>query len=169
MPLTWPAWRSWLHSDEVAPAHPAPPAVPPVTLDQYMMGRQNDQRYVAEWTFEVRDNALELLRRVNQVLPVFGQSRKVRSGWRPRAVNASLIPPGAKNSLHIVGLAIDLDDSDGALHRWLDVGPDLLIRNPAALRALEDVGLWMESPHVTTSWIHWQSRSPTSGRRTFNP
>lgn len=155
---------------------PAPvvplPVIRPITLDDYMEGRENDQRYVHQWTFQIRDNAIELLRRVNQVLIVFGKPRHVNSGWRPPAINAAV--KGAAGSRHMTGQAIDLGDDDRALRAWLQFDrKTMLIGNLIALKTLVDVGLWMEHPDYTEKpsglWIHWQSVPPGSGHRVFIP
>ena len=138
-----------------------------ITLQQYWMGR--DRRYGTELTPEITGNAVVLLERVNQVLaraaedhvqPALdnGTSTVVASGWRPKSVNDATAN-GGKTSKHIIGCAIDLRDAvpDRPLARWC-------LRNR---KLLEEVGLWMEDPQWTPSWVHLQSIPPGSGNRVF--
>lgn len=139
-----------------------------ITLPDYWMGR--DKTHAAELTAETRENAIELLGRVNLLLSwaatdgvrpgidrVTGTC--VASGWRPRSVNARTTN-AAIASRHLVGRAIDLRDApDRALARWC-------LRN---LRDLVEIGLWMEDDRYTPSWTHLQSSPPRSGKRVFIP
>lgn len=140
-----------------------------ILLDQYWMGR--DEEYPDDLTDEVRDNAGLLLERVNRLLesaaakdvnPAIDATTGtfVASGWRPRTVNDSTRNSG-KNSRHIVGLAIDLRDTvpERPLARWC-------LRN---LDLLEEIGLWMEDPQWTPTWVHLQAVPPGSGRRVYVP
>lgn len=125
-------------------------------LGDYYMGR--DKLHREELTRELRSNARETLRRVNRLLRRAGILTSVSSGWRPAAVNAR-IPGAAKGSRHILCLAIDLNDRDGALDAWC-------MANPAVL---EELGLWLEHPAATPGWCHLQTCPPRSGNRVFEP
>jgi len=94
--------------------------LPKLKLADYYMGR--DREYHHELTPELRANARETLRRVNRLLKRAGLARKISSGWRPAAVNAT-VPGAAKGSKHISCLAIDLEDRDGALDAWCNNPP----------------------------------------------
>jgi hypothetical protein len=120
------------------------------------MGR--DRQHHAELTPELRANARETVRRVNRLLQRAGLARKVTSGWRPAAVNAT-VPGAAKGSKHITCIAIDLEDQDGALDAWC----------MANLEVLEELGLWLEHPDATPDWCHLQTLPPRSGNRVFEP
>ena len=126
-----------------------------LTLAAYWMGR--DAMYPAEWSYQVHDNAVELLRRVNLLLGQYGSTPAVNSGWRPASVNAAA--GGAAHSLHLTGEAVDLADRDGALKYWC----------MSHLSILADCGLWMENGTATPTWCHLQSKPPASGRRVFQP
>lgn len=127
-----------------------------ITLTDYWMGR--DARYPEDLTGEIEANAAELLRRVNDLLDIFGETRPVRSGWRPPAVNDAT-PNAAPKSKHMVGQAIDLADDEGDLDQWcIDHGNELA-----------RLGLWQEHPAATKSWCHLQSVPPKSGKRVFYP
>jgi hypothetical protein len=138
-----------------------------ITLAQYYMGR--DQAYAEELTLAVARNAAQLLAAVNTLLrcaaddgvePLADASGScVASGWRPQKVNDRTSNAG-KRSPHIWGQAIDpRDHPDRRLARWS-------LRN---LDRLEGLGLYMEDPRWTPSWVHWQSVPPGSGRRVFVP
>ena len=115
-----------------------------ITLADYFKGR--DRRYTAELTEELRVNAGIIVARANLLLARAGLKRGVNSGWRPAAVNAS-IPNAAKESKHVLCQAIDLGDDDGALDAWCMTN----------LRALEEIGLWLEHPAATPRWCHVQT------------
>lgn len=130
--------------------------IPALKLADYYMGR--DRQYYAELTPELRANARETVRRVNRLLQRAGLARKVTSGWRPAAVNAT-VPGAATGSKHITCVAIDLEDRDGALDAWC----------MAHLDILEEIGLWLEHPDATPEWCHLQTMPPRSGNRVFEP
>lgn len=127
-----------------------------IGITAYWMGR--DEKYVGDLTTEILANATELLRRVNDLMDVFGEDRAVRSGWRPPEVN-SATPNAAPFSKHMTGQAIDLDDPEGDLDQWC-------LDNAQQLSRL---GLWQEHPSATKGWTHLQSVPPKSGKRCFYP
>ena len=120
-------------------------------------GKRPDICETHDATDEVCKNAEELARRVNIVLALFGRSRRVRSGWRPREINAAT-PGAALNSHHITASAVDIADDNKKLGEWV-------IRNTAQLAT---AGLWCEHPVDTPTWVHFQLHPPKSGRRIFN-
>jgi hypothetical protein len=118
-----------------------------ITLEAYFndpqSGEDRRQKYREEYTTEIRDNATKLLEKVNALLLDLGiMSCLVSSGWRPSAVNKAA--GGAKRSLHMRGMAIDLRDGDGGLDRKIEEKPELLQKH----------GLWLESPDHTPGWCH---------------
>lgn len=134
----------------------------------YWMGR--DVTHAADLTDAIRANAAELLGRVNLLL-TWAYADNVRpaldaktcshvaSGWRPPAVNDAT-PNAAHGSKHTTGEAIDLrDNGTRDLARWC-------LKN---LDALEEIGLWMEDPQWTPSWVHLQIQPPKSRNRVFIP
>jgi hypothetical protein len=131
-----------------------------ITLAEYFMDR--DREFAAELTEELRVNAGHVVARANLLLSRAGLRRRVTSGWRPAAVNAA-VENAAKESRHIVCLAVDIEDGDGALDAWCMANP----------RALEDIGLWLEHPSATPRWCHVQIvpyRSWAPGKpRHFHP
>jgi len=118
-----------------------------------------------EPTREIRENATELLERVNALLAekcflAFPSATNpvVNSGWRTPGYNAS-IANAAPKSKHMSGQAIDIRDQDNALDAYLVTHTDLLVKHR----------LWMENPIATSGWCHLQSVPPRSGNRCFLP
>lgn len=139
-----------------------------ITVEQYFMGR--DATHRDECGNDIRRNAERTVELVNQLLAFFGRDgvqpgidattgNFVGSGWRPATVNASTCNAAA-HSKHLVALACDLRDTpDRALARWC-------LRN---LDTLAQIGLWMEDPQWTPTWVHVQTVPPRSGKRVYIP
>ena len=121
------------------------------TVNEYLMGRRDGL------TFELLENAIDTVEKVNLLLEAFGGSRKITSGYRPAAVNAAV--GGAKKSNHMLCKACDLSDPDGSLDKWCMNNLDVL----------ERIGLWLEHPVATPTWCHIQTVPPRSGNRVFKP
>ena len=149
------SWFSWLMGSEPEPAIQfVGPPTGTLTLDEYFMGR--DLAYMDELTGAIRVNAHDLVERVNRLLGLYGSTPPVNSGWRPKAVNDAT-PGAAKNSRHLTGQAVDLQDRDGKLKAWC----------MAHLDDLDRIGLWMEDGRDTRTWCHLQNVAPWSGVRIF--
>jgi hypothetical protein len=118
-------------------------ADPAITLADYYMGR--DRLYTDELTPELVSNAHQMVACANELLQRAGLRRAVNSGWRPAAVNAT-VRNAARQSKHMLCLAIDIEDDDGALDAWCMAHPEVL----------EVLGLWLEHPSATPSWCHVQ-------------
>lgn len=133
-----------------------------ITLTHYWMGRE--LTYAHELDYDTIANANVLLERVNALLDAFTAEtgitiRTVASGWRPKGVNEATANAAA-SSRHLTGEAIDLrDTADRDLARWC-------LRN---IEQLTEIGLWMEDPQWTPTWVHLQIRPPGSGRRVYVP
>lgn len=125
-----------------------------VTLEEYLMGR--DKLYPL--TDQMKLDADITVERVNHLLERFGSYRKVTSGYRPAAINAT-IPNAAKHSNHMICRACDLHDPLGDLDKWCNDHLDIL----------GEIGLWLEAEHTTPSWCHVQITPPASGHRVFLP
>lgn len=113
-----------------------------------------------ELTQEVKDNAVILLNKVNQLLKDLGITEaSVSSGFRPSSVN-NATPHAAKRSLHMSGKAVDIFDPNGTLD-------NLVISRPDLLKKYE---LWVENPSNTATWCHldWGTRADRD-LRMFNP
>jgi hypothetical protein len=139
-----------------------------ITLPDYWMGR--DERYADQLTDAIRACAGDLIGRVNLLLtwamienirPALDARTRthVASGWRPAEINEAT-SNAAKASKHLTGDGIDLrDNGTRDLARWC-------LRN---LDALEEIGLWMENPQWTPTWVHLQRLPPQSHRRVYVP
>lgn len=132
-----------------------------ITLPEYWMGR--DDTYADQLTDTIRNNAADLLGKVNLLLSWAKndgiRAEYVASGWRPAAVNDATLG-AAHNSKHLTGDAVDLRDNGVRdLARWC-------LRNQDAL---EEIGLWMEDPKWTPTWVHLQRVPPGSRRRVYVP
>lgn len=127
-----------------------------ITLKDYWKGR--DKQYAQDLTVDVQSCAYKLLFKVNELLSLFGENRQCNSGWRPLTVQME-INPRAPNSKHVTGNAIDIEDRDGKFKNWcMD-----------HLFLLERLGLYMEAPESTPTWVHLQQIAPKSGKRVFKP
>ncbi len=139
-----------------------------ITVEQYFMGRDED--YDDECGTNIRQNAENTVDIINQLLELSAKDGVqpginpntgtfVSSGWRPAAVNEATCNAAA-HSKHLDALACDLrDTSERALARWC-------LSN---LDTLEQLGLWMENPQWTPTWVHLQTVPPRSGRRVYIP
>lgn len=132
-----------------------------ITLKDFWGGR--DKLYPREITAEIRSNADVTVSRVNRLLALAAgegiECDVCSSGWRPLSVNDATAN-AAKSSKHIKGLACDIRDTSAReLARWC-------LRN---LHQLEAIGLWMEDPQWTPTWVHLQIVPPGSGRRVYIP
>ena len=111
------------------------------------MGR--DKAFPEEYTKEVENNLKLLAKVINNYLKDLGVEKRVivSSGWRPSSLNKRV--GGAKKSLHMLGLAVDiLDDESQSLANLCLTRPDLLKKHK----------IWMEDPLYTkgksTNWVH---------------
>lgn len=83
-----------------------------------------------------------------------GISGSGNGGWRPPESKV-----GAKSSTHKTGNGLDRFDPRRALARWC-------LQKPHVLR---DIGLWMEDPRWTPTWLHLQDLPPKSGKLVYVP
>jgi hypothetical protein len=132
-----------------------------ITLDGFFNGRE--KKYARELTDDIRNNASLTVKLINELLKLADGDGipccVCSSGWRPLAVN-DVTSNAAKGSKHISGLAADiLDYPQRDFARWC-------LRN---LAQLERIGLWMEDPRWTPTWVHLQIVPPGSGRRVYIP
>lgn len=121
-----------------------------ITIKDYLTasGRYPEREKHPEVTPDLIKAATILLDKVNKLLTDLGiQSVIVSSGFRPASVNAG-IANAAKKSLHMSGMAIDLEDSDGSLDELID-DSDVLLKK---------YGLWQEKMEFTKGWCHLDMR-----------
>lgn len=124
----------------------------------YFKGR--DIKYVEEMTREILGNSEIVVERVNELLARANRSdiNTVNSGWRPKGINDATAN-AAKGSKHLTAEAADLPDADRTLCQWAVDNLDVLA----------EIGLWMEDPRWTPTWLHVQIVPPKSGKRVFIP
>ena len=129
-----------------------------ITLETYWMGR--DSQHAEELTDEIRANAEITVDKANELLARAGRSdiHTVNSGWRPKTVNEATAN-AANGSRHLTGQAVDLPDRDRTLATWCVDNLDVL----------KEIGLWMEDPRWTKSWVHVQIVPPNSGKVVYIP
>lgn len=128
--------------------------VPDISLSEYYMGR--DKLYAEELSDAHRSSAAKMVAAANAVLEAFGSKRRVTSGWRPASINAAT-KGAAPHSKHVLCQAIDLEDNNRELMNWCLNNPDVL----------ERIGVWVEDPRDTSTWVHFQIAPPPSGHRFF--
>lgn len=120
-------------------------------------GRYPDRIDSPECTSAVRICAADTAERVTKLLQRLGLRGDVCSGFRTLAANGSA--SGAKRSAHLSGEAVDLSDPRGTIK-------DAVLAHPYIL---EELDLYMESPHHTPGWCHLMTRRTASGNRIFLP
>lgn len=69
------------------------------------------------------------------------------------------INPKAMGSSHLYGAAVDIADPKGELKTWIMKNSQLLAH----------MGLWMEDPKYTKTWVHLTIYAPKSMNRFFVP
>lgn len=114
---------------------------------------------------KIQDNINDLLEKINIIRKLWGKPMTVTSGFRSKEdqiriykskgiTDLKRIP---MKSLHLSGEAIDIYDPGLELTKWLKKNPDIL----------KDAGFWCEEGN--SNWVHFQTRSPKSGKRWFLP
>lgn len=133
-----------------------------IDLEDYITasGKYPERLNSDELTKAVKDNAVVLLNKVNQLLQelkIFDV--KVSSGFRPSAVNAK-VKGAAKKSLHMSGRAVDIYDPKHEIIQKIMARPDLL----------KKYDLWLEDPAATPQWAHLDNGTRTErALRIFKP
>lgn len=128
-----------------------------ISLKDYLTasGKYPERETHAELTAEKIENAYRLLTAVNSFLAELCINNvTVSSGFRPSAANSAA--GGAKKSLHMQCLAIDLVDQSGNLDKLIES------RNEVKKK----YGIWQEDPVSTAGWIHLDIKD--RGNRKFN-
>lgn len=147
-----------------------------LTVDDYFTGPdgvRRDKVYSAELTHEILANAQVTVDRWNLLLTHFysenpsAARRRINSGWRPKAVNAST-PGAATNSTHLTGEAMDASDADRMLARWI-LGNELAAKKLGVPSYAAKIGLWFEDFRTTEDWCHGQIVPPHSLNRIYIP
>ncbi len=124
-------------------------------------GKYPERANSEELTDDVKKQAEAFLAVLNAFLQELTPdvAYKVSSGFRPSSVN-SKIPNAAKRSLHMTGLAIDLEDPENELDQLITSKPELL----------DKYGLWLEHPDSTPKWTHLDKGTRSQRKiRIFHP
>ena len=140
-----------------------------ISLADYYMDRR--EKYALDLTPDLERNALRTVDLVNRLLVIANTAgvrasispttgTVVSSGWRPPAVNEATANSAKGTSKHLQCNACDIRTADGKLARWAA---------SVAGTVLKDLGLWMEDPGYTPTWLHVQTIKPPSGNRIFIP
>lgn len=129
------------------------------------MGR--DKTYPKEYTTIVSDNLDKLLKVIEKVESKYvedgGKPFTVNSGWRPSGINA-VTSNASAGSKHLLGLAVDVGDSDCKIWKWV-------LENVAFLK---ENNIHIEDKRWTSSdesggWVHFQIVPPKSGKFIYIP
>lgn len=119
-------------------------------------GKYPERANSPECTDQVKQNVVELLKRVNPMLEALGwNDPKVSSGFRTSEANQAA--GGDKASNHMLGKACDLYDPED---KW-----DLLVTKTILIK----FDLYKEDSNYTKSWVHCQTTPTKSGNRIFIP
>lgn len=105
---------------------------------------QRDAQYPLDYT--LMQNLARLLAAMNYIRYKYGKPMVVSSGYRPGIYNKQA--GGASNSAHMTCEAVDIQDRDGKLAVWVLANLDIM----------EEAGLWIEDPHHTEGWVHFDIR-----------
>lgn len=130
-----------------------------LTNEDYLMGRIKEEDLTPEEKADMED----LLDKVNRLLADFYKNnpdeheRGINSGYRTALINSAV--GGAKKSKHMICQAVDIEDGNGKLDKWLTHFPEKLI----------EFDLYREHPDYTAGWLHVQIVGPKSKKRTFIP
>lgn len=130
------------------------PPVKYLSVGEYLMGRAT----MADLTPEQVGNLNTLIPKINELLERYGKPWKLNSGYRTPA-DQQRINPKAPRSKHTLCAAVDLADKDKSLTNWCILN----------IKVLEELGLYLEDPSHTISWLHIQCIPPRSGYRIFIP
>ena len=125
-----------------------------ISIEEYLMGRAKMMDLPPEWI----GNLNRLVPTVNELLSRFGEYRAIRSGFRRPEDNAKVAQPKGHSS-HLTCQAVDLEDNDRRLTQFITGTPIILV----------ELGLYMEHPSATPTWVHVQTRPVPSGHRIFYP
>ena len=136
-----------------------------LTLTQYL----GPYARHADATATIQTNALQLIDKVNQLYteayqdgcelpsnPATGSqiSGSGNGGFRPLDS-----PVGAANSTHKQGRGVDTYDPQRQFASWCLAHPEELLQ----------LGLFMEDPRWTPTWVHLQDQPPGSRRTVYVP
>lgn len=113
-----------------------------ITKEDILMGREKE--------FPLSDLLLKNLQiladKINILESICPFKLRISSGYRPGRYNTAA--GGAPKSSHISCEAVDIADKGGLLKEWC-------LKN---INKLTELGLFMEDPAKTPTWVHLQTR-----------
>ena len=132
-----------------------------LTLESYWMGR--DKKFPGDFTAAIKRNGRFTVDQINKLLGAYEDETAITleqwaSGWRPAGIN-DVTSNAAAHSRHITAQAGDVADSNRKFAQWCISSIDVLV----------NIGLWMEDPRWTPTWVHLQVIPPKSGNRVYIP
>lgn len=126
-----------------------------ITMLECLKGR--DKLYPKEYNKTIEMNLFKTIQTIDEFLKDYNGFIVITSGWRDQASNKAA--GGAPNSKHCTGEAIDIQDKDGSLRKYV----------LANLDKAQELGLFFEHMAWTPIWIHCQIVPPKSGHRIYVP
>lgn len=120
------------------------------------MKELNPHNYTTDSTIET--NLTKLLGILNQIRTAYGKPMTITSGLRNQA-DQDRINPKAPKSNHLMGLAADISDPNGAFWAWCVLNMPMM----------EKLGVYFEDKNSSPTWTHCQIVPPKSGKRIFKP
>ena len=134
-----------------------------ITKEELLSGQAKE----SVLSLELSQNLNELFAKINKVQLSYGKAMTVTSGYRSMKKHLDIYAKKGitdKNKIpmkskHLTIQAVDIADGNGSLKAWLNNN----------VKLLEDAGLWCEDFSVTTTWVHFQTKPPLSGKRFFMP
>ncbi len=138
-----------------------------ISMEEILKGAK-----LEEQSPEIQASLKILLERVNKVRLAWNRPMTVTSGLRTMLDHLRIYKEKAVKegkvfdpksvpmlSRHLFGEAVDVFDPKRELQAWCLKNEPLLAQ----------IGLWMEDFSATPNWVHFQVRSPKSGKRWFKP
>lgn len=113
-----------------------------MTKEDILMGR--DVEYPLD-AF-MKNNLEVLTKKITELEAIYGQKFILSSGYRPGKYNSAV--GGAPKSTHLTCQAVDISDKSGIISTWCVKHIDQLSK----------LGLYMENPVKTKTWVHLQIR-----------
>jgi len=126
-----------------------------ITLAEVLKNR--DKQFPNEYNKTIEMNLLKTIQAVDEFLSDYTGKIVVTSGRRDSYSNK--LAGGAPNSCHLLGLALDLQDKNGDLRKYI-------LKN---LEKAQTLGIFFEDFRSTPIWAHCQISPPKSGHRIYIP
>lgn len=126
-----------------------------ISMLECLKGR--DKLFPNDYNKTIEANLYKTIQAIDEFLKDYTGSIVVTSGWRDKLSNR--YAGGSPSSNHLLGNAIDIQDKDGELRKYV----------LANLDKAQELGLFFEHMAWTPIWIHFQIVPPKSGKRIYIP